>query len=80
MTDITKNITRNTRHKYRDNKDLIVRLTPQGVLIKLSGQAWSKAALAPFEAVYDMAQKLESRIGSKPVTKVKRGLLGAATR
>lgn len=76
MMGLTKNITRDTLHNYR-GKNLIMRVTAQGVLMKLMGQRWSNAVLAPFEAMYEMGCRLQVRSEQpqKPVRKVKRGLL-----
>ncbi len=76
MTPLTKPVTRDTQFPYR-GKNLIMRATAQGVLMKLAGQRWDSAYLAPWEAVYEMACRLQARVDTpqKVAKRVKRGLL-----
>ncbi len=65
---------RNTGFKFQEGKELIIRVSPIGIWIKLSGQRWENAVLAPYDAIFTMASKISTR-SETPVTKVKRGLM-----
>ena len=73
-TKFTKNVSRETNFQYQ-GKNLVVELTSQGVTLRLAGQRKNNAVFAGYQAIYEMACKLESRVETNVKRSVSRGLL-----
>ncbi len=73
-TNIKGNTDRRTGLPFQ-GKEMIIRITPQGIWVKLERERWDNAVFVPYDAIYSLGSKLKAMEGSKAVTKVKRGLL-----
>ncbi len=73
-TNIKGNTDRRTGLDFQ-GKEMIIRISPQGIWVKLERERWDNAVFVPYDAIYSVGSKLKAMEGSKVVTKVKRGLM-----
>ncbi len=74
-TMIKGNTDRRTGLEF-NGKEMVIRISPQGIWVKLERERWDNAVFVPYDAIYSVGSKLKA-MGTASTTpkKAKRGLL-----